>query len=229
MSEPSQFAELISRVAHELRSPLTSIKGFSATLVKRWDRFSNDQRFQFVKTIHYDSQRMSRIVTEVLDLARLEASRIEFQSGLFRVKELIRQAVASLDSFEDTERVEIEASDDLSVWADGERLARGIANLVENALKFSNDGAVRVLAERSGSDVAISVSDEGVGIEPERLPTVFSGPGPPGQAATPSGSGFGLYLTRRLLEAQGGSISVTSALDKGSTFTITLPSREPGA
>ena len=69
------FAELISKIAHELRSPLTSVKGFSATLLKRWDRFTDEQRLQFVETIHADAERMGRIVSEVLDLARLEANR----------------------------------------------------------------------------------------------------------------------------------------------------------
>src|SRR5688572_15300924 len=75
--ENHRFAEMISKIAHELRSPLTSIKGFSSTLTQRWDRFTDEQRFQFVETIHADSERMGRIVSEVLDLARIESGRLQ--------------------------------------------------------------------------------------------------------------------------------------------------------
>jgi signal transduction histidine kinase len=73
----AHFAESIAKVAHELRSPLTSLQGFSAMLVKRWDQFTDEQRFQLIEAIHADSKRMARIVSEVLDLARLEAGRLE--------------------------------------------------------------------------------------------------------------------------------------------------------
>src|SRR3712207_2735425 len=86
------FAELISKIAHELRSPLTSVKGFSATLVKRWDRFTDEQRLQFVETIHSDAERMGRIVSEVLDLARLEANRLEIHPVEVAVAGIARQS-----------------------------------------------------------------------------------------------------------------------------------------
>ena len=80
MSDP-RLAEMISKMAHELRSPLTSVKGFSSMLMKRWDRFTDEQKFQFVETIHHDAERMSRIVSEVLDLARLESGRLELHKA----------------------------------------------------------------------------------------------------------------------------------------------------
>ena len=77
MVETTNFADMISKIAHELRSPLTSVKGFSATLLGRWDRFTDEQRFELVEAIHADAERMGRIVSEVLDLARLESDRLE--------------------------------------------------------------------------------------------------------------------------------------------------------
>src|ERR671910_1340909 len=88
-----RFAELISKIAHELRSPLTSVKGFSATLVKRWDRFTDEQKLQFVETIHADAERMGRIVSEVLDLARLETGRFELNPTAVNAKATVDRAV----------------------------------------------------------------------------------------------------------------------------------------
>ena len=224
MSEEVRFAELISRMAYELRSPLTSIKGFSSTLVKRWERFSDEDRRQFVETIHADAERMARIVSEVLDLARLEAGRLELHNSRLDVATVAGKAVTHLSGRAGLERVTVQIPTDLTVWADQDRLERGLANLIENALKFSESGPVTVTGTPVANGmVAISVTDEGIGIREEDLAHVFSGPGPRTQHAAPSGTGLGLHLTRRLLEEQGGSISVTSKVDSGSTFTVILP------
>lgn len=224
MSE-TDFAELISKIAHELRSPLTSIKGFSATLVSRWDRFTEEQRFQFVETILADADRMARIVSEVLDLARLEAGRLELFCADANVAAATEKAVAQLAQLPGSERVKTDVPADLTVWADPERLERVIANLVENAVKFSEDGPIEVIARPDGEGVVMTVRDQGVGIEPDRIDSVFAGPGPSGQLAGPRGTGLGLYLTKRLVEAHDGTLVVVSEPDVGSTFTLKLPSK----
>ena len=219
------FAELISMIAHELRSPLTSIKGFSATLVKRWDRFTEEQRLQFVETIHSDADRMSRIISEILDLARIEAGKLELLPADAHVASAADKAVAQLTSMSGSERVSIDVPDDLTAWADPERLERAIATLVENALKFSEEGPIEVVARSDADSVVITVTDKGVGIEPERLESIFAGPGPSGQMAGPRGTGLGLHLAQRLVEVQRGSLTVESERGIGSTFTMTLPRR----
>ena len=221
--DDARFADLISKIAHELRSPLTSVKGFSATLVKRWDRFTDDQKLQFVQTINSDAERMGRIVSEVLDLARLESGRLELHRTEIDLSAIAVRAVEHLSGLPGIDRVKIEIDEGLMAFADAERLQHVIGNLLENAIKFSDDGEIVVAASRSDGHVTLSVKDEGVGIEPDRLPDIFSGPAPPGQRSGPSGSGLGLYLSRRLIEAHGGEISVDSRLQQGSTFTVTLP------
>jgi signal transduction histidine kinase len=217
------FAELISKIAHELRSPLTSVKGFSATLVKRWDRFTDEQRLQFVETIHADAERMGRIVSEVLDLARLEANRLEIHPQEVSIKGIAEQSAEHLAGLAGGDRVEVDVGDGITAVVDPERLGHMLRNLIENAIKFSDEGAIVVSARRTGDDVEVSVADAGIGIESERLPELFSGPAPTGQRSGPSGTGLGLYLTRRLAEAHGGSLSVESEQDKGSTFVLSLP------
>ena len=219
------FAELISKIAHELRSPLTSVKGFSATLVKRWDRFTDQQRLQFVETIHADAERMGRIVSEVLDLARLEANRLEIHRQDVKITLVAQQSAEHLEALAGGDRVEVNIADDLTAHVDPERLGHMLRNLIENAIKFSDEGPITVSAARRGDDVAIVVADRGIGITPDRLPELFSGPAPAGQRSGPSGTGLGLYLTRRLAEAHGGSLAVESEPESGSTFTLLLPAR----
>ena len=222
MTEPT-FAEMISKIAHELRSPLTSIKGFSATLVKRWDRFSDDQKLQFMETILSDANRMSRIITEVLDLARLEAGQLELMAADAHLASVVDKAVSEVEAVPGAERVKVDVPDDITVRADADRLERIVATLVENGVKFSEDGPVELKARVEGDKVIIEVTDRGVGIEPDRIDSIFSGPGPAGQMAGPRGTGLGLFLARRLVDAHRGTLAVDSALGKGSTFTLTLP------
>jgi signal transduction histidine kinase len=225
MSDDTRFADLIARSGHELRSPLTSIKGFSSTLVKRWDRFSDEQRLQFIETIHSDSERMGRIVSEVLDLARAEADRLELQLGPVNLTVSVKMVIERFQG-PDAERIEVDVPDGLTVWTDRDRFERTLENLVENACKFS-DGPVRMRARSEGDSVLLTVSDEGEGIDPEHLPHIFSGPGPRGHKA-PTGLGLGLVLTDKVLRAQGASIEVESDPKSGATFTLKLPIQGPG-
>jgi signal transduction histidine kinase len=215
---------MISRIAHELRSPLTSVKGFSSMLVNRWDRFSDKQRFQFVETIYADAERMGRIVTEVLDLARMEAGRLELHPLPVSVPELVERAIKRVSELPGSDRVTTRVPPGLTAWADPERFEGVVANVIENAIKFSDDGPVTVAGTRVDDMVRIVVTDRGVGITPERLAQVFDGPDSSSDSSSaPSGTGLGLYLSRGLIEAHGGSIDVTSEPGAGSTFTITIP------
>jgi signal transduction histidine kinase len=221
----TRVADMISKIAHELRSPLTSIKGFSSMLVSRWDRFTDEQRLQFVETIRADAERMGRIVSEVLDLARLEAGRLELHPVPVVVADVVARANGRMSELPGAERVSISVPSEVVAWADPDRLEHVVANLLENAIKFSDEGAITVEAQSNDSDwVRLIVTDRGVGIEEERVDRVFAGPAPasPGKS-TPTGSGLGLYLSRGIIEAHGGSIEVASEVGEGSVFTITLP------
>ena len=217
------FAELISKIAHELRSPLTSVKGFSATLVKRWDRFTDEQRLQFVETIHSDAERMGRIVSEVLDLARLEANRLEIHPRDTAIAEVAEQSAQHLAGLAGGDRVTVAVDPGLTAFVDPERLGHMLRALIENAIKFSDEGTIEISAQRVNGQVEIKVADQGIGIQADRIDALFSGPGPTGQRSGPSGTGLGLYLTRRLAEAHQGRIEVSSEQEKGSVFTLYLP------
>jgi signal transduction histidine kinase len=176
-----------------------------------------------VETIHSDAERMSRIVSEVLDLARIEAGRLELNLADINVATVADKAAAQVAKLPGADRLSVDVQPELTVHADATRLEHIVTNLVENGIKFSDKGPVRLSAEPSEGQIAITVTDEGVGIEEERMPHVFSGPAPTGQGATPIGTGLGLYLTKRLVEAHGGSVEVQSVRDRGSRFTVKLP------
>jgi signal transduction histidine kinase len=220
----ARVADMISKIAHELRSPLTSIKGFSSMLVSRWDRFTDEQRFQFVETIRADAERMGRIVSEVLDLARLEAGRLELNPVPVVVADIVARANSRMGELPGAERVSISIPSEIVAWADPDRLENVVANLLENAIKFSDEGAITVEAHNSEPAwVRLVVTDRGVGIEADRVDGVFAGPAAAASKSGPSGSGLGLYLSRGIIEAHGGTIDATSEFGKGSVFTITLP------
>jgi signal transduction histidine kinase len=221
--EDARFAELISRIAHELRSPLTSVKGFSSTLVNKWDRFTDEQRFQFVETIHKDAERMARIVSEVVDLARLEADRLELHPQRTEVMGVASRAIGQLAELPGAERVELEVEPGVQAWADPARLEIVIFNLVENAIKYSDEGPIHVTARDADGTFDLIVADQGIGIEASRLPNLFDGPAPPAQHASPSGTGLGLLLTKKLVQAHGGTIAVESQPAVGASFTVQLP------
>lgn len=220
--DDSRFATMISKIAHELRSPLTSVKGFSATLVSRWDRFDDKQRLDLVKAINGDADRMARIVSEVLDLARLESGTLALHPRTFILQEVIGETIAGLG--QGTERIKVVLPPDLTVRVDPDRLQHVMFNVLENALRFSRDAEILLEADPLGhGGLRVSVQDRGVGISPDRISSVFDGPGPRGQSAVPKGTGLGLYLSKRLVEAHGGTMRVESEENVGSKFFIEIP------
>ena len=195
-------------------------------LMKRWDRFTDEQRFQFVETIHHDAERMSRIVSEVLDLARLESGRLELHRAQHELAPIAQRASRNLSTMPGVERIEVNVPDGVVVDADAERLESVLTNLLENALKFSDAGPITLESSVEGDMTLIKVTDLGVGVEKGRLEEIFQGPQPAhAGAAMPSGGGLGLYLARGVLGAHGGSISIDSKAGEGATFILRLPGK----
>jgi signal transduction histidine kinase len=219
------IADMISKIAHELRSPLTSVKGFSSMLIGRWDRFTDEQRLQFIRTIHADAERMSRIVSEVIDLARMEAGRLQLHRMPVALRGVVERAITRLELLPGSERIKVNVPADLVAWVDADRMEVVVAHLLENAIKYSDEGAIAVDGRPTANGmIELTVSDYGVGIDPNRLSDVFAGPsrGDPWRPA-PSGAGLGLYLSRGLVEAHGGTIEVQSRTGEGSVFSVSIP------
>jgi signal transduction histidine kinase len=230
-------AALISTIAHELRSPLTSVKGFSATLLRGWDKFTDEQKRFMIETMETDADRVSRLITELLDVSRLDAGRLDVRLQPVDIPGLVRRHVQRLQAGGVADRAfEVVEADGLpEVWADPDRVNQILANLMENAVRHG-DGTVTVgigvdedgeaTSARSGDahPVLVSVADEGDGVPEEHLPLVFNR----FWHGTRRGStGLGLYIVRGLVEAHGGRISVGRAPSGGADFRFTLPSGAP--
>jgi len=232
-------AALISTVAHELRSPLTSVKGFSSTLLRRWDRFTDDQKRLMIETIEADADRVTRLITELLDVSRIDAGRLQIRPQPIDVGTVFdRHVDRAVASGQEPDRFAVEVSDELpEVWADPDRLDQILGNLIENALRHG-DGTVTLAAVRAepdatdglaargheGPGVDLLVADEGSGIDPAHRELVFSrfwhGSGP-------GSTGLGLYVVKGLVEAHGGRVRVESSPAGGAQFRLSLPSDPP--
>ena len=222
-------SEVISAVAHELRSPLTSIKGFASTLIRRWDQFDEDRRKQILGTIETDADRVTRLVVELLDLSRLDEGRLALDKRPLAVGTIVERVVNDLRPGAPNHFLEIDLSQALpEVNADPDKVEQVLTNLVENAIKYTSGGTVVVAGSADGSELKLSVSDQGKGIPAKDRQSVFrkffrrQEPGP-GGAPPPTGSGLGLYISKGLIEAHGGRIWVEEAHGGGTVFAFTLP------
>jgi len=227
-------ADLVSTVAHELRSPLTSVKGFTATLLAKWYRFTDDQKRVMLETVNADADRVTRLITELLDVSRIESGRLEVHRQLVDVPEQARRIIAGrVAAGEQADRFRLEVNGPLpETWLDQDKVDQIIGNLVENALRHGA-GTVTIVVELAdaadcqGADtpaVAVSVRDQGEGIAPELAPRVFR---QFWRAKRRSGTGLGLFIVKGLVEAHGGTISVLRAPGGGAEFRFTMPAGTP--
>ncbi|MDO5628153.1 MAG: ATP-binding protein [Mobilicoccus sp.] len=217
----AENAELISLVAHELRGPLASVKGFSTTLLQRWDRFSDEQKHLMIEAIEADSERLARLIHELLDVSRLDASRLRLEPQPVDLLDVARRCAGRLTATGlDPSRFRIDVrGDDPLVWADPDRVDQIVTNLLENAVRHGA-GTVYVVLEPDEAGWAVSVADEGDGIRPDQYAVVFS---KFWHGSRRGSTGLGLYLVRGLVEAHGGTITVGRAPQGGALFRFTLP------
>jgi hypothetical protein len=224
-------AELVSTVAHELRSPLTSVKGFTATLLAKWHRFTDDQKRVMLETVNADADRVTRLITELLDVSRIESGRMEVHRQLVDVPDRARKIIAGrVAAGEPEDRFRLTVGEDLpETWLDADKLDQILGNLAENAVRHGA-GIVTIVVERAhiagGPAVAVYVRDQGEGIPPEMVPRVFR---QFWRGKRRGGTGLGLYIVKGLVEALGGDITVGRAPGGGAEFRFTLPAGTPVA
>lgn len=223
-------ADLVSTVAHELRSPLTSVKGFTATLLAKWHRFNDDQKRVMLETVNADADRVTRLITELLDVSRIEAGRLEMHRQVVDLADAVRRVLAGrVASGEAEDRFRLEMPGELpEMWLDPDKVDQILGNLIENAVRHGA-GTVTIVVQpdERGEGAMVSVSDQGTGIPPEAAQRVFRqfwrGPG----GNRRGGTGLGLYIVKGLVEAHGGTISVQAAPGGGAEFRFTVPAGAP--
>ncbi|MDQ3974355.1 MAG: ATP-binding protein, partial [Actinomycetota bacterium] len=215
-------SELVSTVSHEIRSPLTSVKGFTKTLLAKWERFTDEQRRQMLATIDEDADRVTRLLGELLDVSRIDAGRLQLRREMVDVVAIAHRVLDRATHVDDGAEFVANLGEDVpKLYADPDKVGQIFTNLVENALKHGR-GTVRVSAHVDEDAVRFTVADEGPGIDPAHLRHIFT---KFFQRAGErrSGTGLGLYITQGLVQAHGGRIWADSRPGHGAAFHFTLP------
>jgi signal transduction histidine kinase/DNA-binding response OmpR family regulator len=227
-------SDFLAAMSHELRTPLNAIIGFSELLTEGGDEAADAATVQtYAEHIHGSGLHLLELVNDVLDLARVEAGRLDLKHVRFDLDDLVRQTVATLQPLADQKRLAVVTSlDRTAIDADPGRVRQIALNLLSNAIKFTEPGdEIRISLAADGPDhVRLSVADTGIGIgslDIDRIFEAFHQGDGYGQRTHHEGTGLGLALTRQLVEAHGGSISVRSEVGVGSEFTVLLPVNRP--
>ena len=215
--------EIVSTVSHELRSPLSSVKGWTSLLLSKWDRIADEKKKEMLEQVNHDADRVTRLITELLDISRLETGRLVLRRQMVNLTELASRVVEKVRlEYPDLE-VTIAFPDDFpEVYADPDKVEQVFTNLVENACKYASPKGMQVAGELGEGEVAVSVTDRGDGIPEADLPKVFTKFFRRAEGK-PTGSGLGLWISRGLVEVHGGRLVATSKRKHGTTFRFTLP------
>jgi PAS domain S-box-containing protein len=227
--------EFISVVSHELRSPLTPIRGFAQIIGRDLEKEGgHDQHVAWLNTLQQHTDRLTRLVDDLLDVSRMRAGRLRVLREEVDVVELCRSLVESKRASQTTHKVVLDTElTSLVARMDGDRVHQIIDNLVSNAIKYTDGGTITVGLDdvKEAGDIRITVSDEGRGIPPrerESLFTAFYRARSANESAVP-GLGLGLYIVRELVRAHDGSIAIDEAPGGGARFIVELPRRAPAA
>jgi signal transduction histidine kinase len=219
--------QFVANVSHDLRSPLTSIIGFSQALTD--DATITPQQRRAAEIINHEAERLYRLTRDLLDLSRLEAGRLPLSRRPLDLNDVLRDVATRYHAQPDgrgTRFVEELCGDPLPVLGDPDRLAQVVGNLLDNALKFCTPGGeVRLRSARQGGIGVVEVYNSGAGIPPGELPRVFDRfyRGDHSRAQQTGGSGIGLAIVRELVHAHGGEVTPSSEVGVGTTMTVRLP------
>ncbi len=234
--------DFVSSVSHELRTPLTSILGFAKLIHKKLTETvfpalkTEDKKIQRavkqvsenIEIVVVEGTRLTKLINNLLDIAKMEAGKLDWRMEPLTVSELVDRALAATASLFEAKGLTAvrEVAPDLpGLVGDRDRLIQVLINLIANAVKFQDRGTVTCRAEHLGDSVKISVIDQGVGIAPADIPKVFEKFKQVGDTLTgkPQGTGLGLPIAKEIVEHHQGQLGADSVVGQGSTFWFTLP------
>ena len=217
----------VANVSHELRSPLTSMKGFLEAMMD--GTIPPEEHDHYIDIVLSETRRMTAMVNDLLDLARIESGIITINYEVFDINELIRRTLITFEARISEKRMELDvrfANEQSFVYADSNQISQVLRNLIDNAIKYSPEGRTLLVSTYAlRKEVYVTIRDTGVGIPAEDVPHIFDRFYKVEKAHTPSpqvGSGLGLAIVKKIIEAHGQSITVKSARGKGTQFTFTL-------
>jgi signal transduction histidine kinase len=226
--DDERTVELIATVSHEIRSPLTTIKGFTRTLIDRWDRLADETKLDMLRAMDADADRVTRILNELLDVSRIEAGILNLHRRPLELRELSSEVIETLGKRSERHVVELAPGSETEVFGDPDKLRQVLTNFIENAQKYTDTGAITVTCIAEGDEGGmVRVSDQGDGIPADDIPHLFEKFARRDSPGSPTGTGLGLYICKGLVEAHGGAIGAESSMGVGSTFWFRIPKRAP--
>ena len=225
-------SDFISTVSHELRTPLTSIKAF-AELILMKPKISMDKNRKLLSIINNESDRLARLINDILDLTRVEAGKLSWHITKIYIEDIIQTSIISLQSLADNKSLLISTDIEKPLppqYGDRDRMIQVVTNILSNSIKFTpQGGSIKIRAYQDtvpGPRTVVEISDTGVGIPGKDLELVFEKFHRTGEvlaSGVPEGTGLGLAISRQIVEYHGGHIWASSNIGYGSTFTFTLP------
>jgi PAS domain S-box-containing protein len=227
-------SDFVSNVSHELRTPLTAIKGSVDNMLDGITGPLSEKQIRYLERIKANSDRLARLITDLLDLSKIEAGKIELYPQRFLADRLAKEVAEVLRAVAAEKLIAVDVispADPVQIWADRDKVVQILMNLISNAVKFTpRGGEVKILIDDSERDwVKFSVTDTGPGIPAEEAAKIFDKFYQIARAndSTAKGTGLGLAITRALVEMHGGRVWIEPASKEGSVFSFTLPARQP--
>jgi len=220
--------EFMANVSHELRTPITLIQGFSEAMIDIAD--SPEQQENFARTIFEEANRLKRLVEELLELSRIDAGVISLEKELFNINDVFQEMKAKFEGTLKARRIDLEwevDGDAQEIWVDRFRFEQILINLIDNAIRHTAGGKIRLLSRKNEQGIEIHVKDTGVGIAAEDLPYLFERfyRADKSRSRESGGTGLGLSIVKNLVEAHGGTITVESKPGSGTDFIMVFPKR----
>jgi K+-sensing histidine kinase KdpD len=219
--------EFISTISHELRTPLGFIKGYVTTLLREDTTWDAERREEFLQIIDDEADRLRELIDNLLDSSRLESGTLSMTLEPTKIAPVVRASVHRIKGVHPDIEIEMDLPEDLPILPiDTTRIAQVIDNFLNNASKYASGSAVKVIARATDDSLRITVQDEGPGIPAEHRPHLFERFYRVPSASTTRGTGLGLYISQKIIEAHGGEIGVESTMGEGTSFYFDLPITE---
>ena len=220
--------EFISTISHELRTPLGFIKGYVTTLMREDAEWDPEKRAEFLQIIDDEADRLTELIDNLLDSSRLETGILSMTIEPTKIAPVVRDSINRIQGVHQEMKITAELNPDLPIVAiDSTRIAQVLNNMLSNANKYASSSDVVIRCQPQENMILVEVKDDGPGIPPEHLAHLFERFYRVPSNSTARGTGLGLYICRKIIEAHGGEIGVMSELGVGTRFYFTIPAADP--
>ncbi len=222
--------EFISTISHELRTPLGFIKGYVTTLMREDAEWDPEKRAEFLQIIDDEADRLTELIDNLLDSSRLETGILSMTIEPTKIAPVVRDSINRIQGVHQEMKITSELNPDLPIVAiDSTRIAQVLNNMLSNANKYAPSSAVVIRCQPQENMILVEVKDNGPGIPPEHLAHLFERFYRVPSDSAARGTGLGLYISRKIIEAHGGEIGVMSELGVGTRFYFTIPAADPNS